>query len=105
MLQTYLKQTLNVELHTKKTIIISAIKSRAFFLGAFVRTSSSRINDSKTLKYIRKLNNRVVRRMMYTYKTLLLAPLEKIVKSLESQDICKVVDMRNRNVKPTKKKA
>ena len=87
----------------EKLIITSAIKLCAFFLGVFVRTSSNRSNGNKNLKYKSKLNNRVVKRRMYTYKTLLLVPLERIVKRLESQGICRVVDMRNSKVIPTKK--
>jgi len=89
---------LKIELNEEKTLIISAIKSRADFLGAKIRTSTSRTGDTKLLRLKSNLNNRVIKRRMYSQKTLLLVPLEKVTKKLESHSICKIKNFLNREV-------
>tara|TARA_B110000046_G_scaffold171804_1_gene193011 strand:- start:16184 stop:16462 length:279 start_codon:yes stop_codon:yes gene_type:complete len=90
-------------LNISKTKITSATTSRAFFLGAYIRAMSSRTNDQPNRKNSytkvgRKIRSRIPQGYIRCF-----APIENIVKKLQEQGICKIVNFRNRQVIPTRK--
>lgn len=102
-IQEFLEEKLKLTLNMEKTKITDAEKSRALFLGANIRVNSSRTYDQK--KTERTSKNRIFKARIPVGKILILAPLERITKKLESQGICKIRNFANRDVIPTRKVA
>jgi len=102
-IEEFLERELQLSLNISKTKITSAITSRAFFLGAYIRAMSSRTNDQPNRKNSytkvgRKIRSRIPQGYIRCF-----APIENIVKKLQEQGICKIVNFRNRQVIPTRK--
>jgi len=100
-IKDFLKNQLQLDLNMEKTKITDATKG-AHFLGSILRSMTSRTNDqprrSNNNKVGRKIRARIPQSGIKAF-----APLEKIVKKLESQGMCRIVDFRNRIVIPTRK--
>jgi hypothetical protein len=99
----FLKNELQLSLNTDKTKITSAITSRAFFLGAYVRAMTSRTNDQPNRKNSVTKTGRSVRARIPQGFVRCFAPIENIVKKLQQQGICKIYNFKNRQVIPTRK--
>jgi retron-type reverse transcriptase len=91
----YLESALHLELNQGKTQITDIKTGRAKFLGAEIRAFHSRTSDTK----------KTVGGYSSSGKTILLAPLEKLVKKLEEQGICRIENFALRKIIPTRKTA
>jgi len=98
-----LERGLQLSLNASKTRIISAKTSRAFFLGSYVRAMTSRTNDQPNRKNSLTRTGRTVRARIPQGYIRCFAPIENIVKKLQEQGICKIVNFKNRQVIPTRK--
>lgn len=100
---SFLKHELQLEVNVSKTKISSAITNRAFFLGAYVRAMTSRTNDQPIrTNSVTSIGRKVRARIPQGYIRCF-APIENIVKKLQEQGICKVLNFRNRQIIPTRK--
>jgi len=99
----YLESALHLELNQGKTLITDIKTGRAKFLGAEIRAFHSRTSDTKKTVRIYGGYSRKVR--VPSGKTILLAPLEKLVKKLEEQGICRIENFALRKIIPTRKTA
>lgn len=104
-IEEFLYKRLKLILNKEKTKITSALKHRALFLGTNIRISSSRTFDQKRRKNSYTAEGRKVRARQPVGKILLIAPIERIVRRLESQGICKVKNFTKRDVIPSRKTA
>lgn len=100
-IQEFLEEKLKLTLNIEKTKITDAVKSRALFLGANIRVNFSRTYDQKRTEKITK--NRIFKARVPVGKVLILAPIERITKKLESQGMCKIRNFAKRDVIPTRK--
>lgn len=103
-IQEFLKETLKLTLNTDKTLITASDKG-AIFLGARIRRYTSRTNDQRRRTNSKTSTGRTVRARIGQGQIIALAPLEKIVKKLESQGMCRIVDFSQRKIIPTRKTA
>lgn len=87
----------------ENTLITDIKKGRAYFLGAELRSHVSRTFDAMERKRKDKGGAKRVRES--TGKAIILAPIEKIVKKLEEQGVCRVVNFRRRVIIPQRKTA
>ncbi len=101
--KTFLKDDLYLELNDEKTLVTDVKKKRAHFLGAEIRSLTSRTHHGKKTTRNYAGGKRKVR--VPSGKMIILAPIEKIVKKLEDQGICKVINFANRNIIPQRKTA
>jgi len=104
-IKIFLQKELKLELNVDKTKVTSALKDRAEFLGAQIRTFSSRTFDQKRRKDSYTKDNIKIRARTPVNKILILAPLERITKKLSEQGICKIINFSKRKVIPTRKVA
>jgi group II intron reverse transcriptase/maturase len=102
-IEEFLKSELQLTLNVSKTKITSAITNRAFFLGSYIRAMTSRTNDQPTRKNSVTKTGRKVRGRIPQGYIRCFAPIESIVKKLQEQSICRIVNFRNRQVIPTRK--
>lgn len=102
-IEEFLKSELQLLLNVSKTKIISAITNRAFFLSAYVRAMTSRINDQPTRKQSTTKTGRKVRARIPQGYNRCFVPIENIVKKLRDQGICRIYNFKNRQIIPTKK--
>ena len=86
-----------------KTKVTSALTSRAYFLGAFIRALTSRTNDQPNRKIL--LQNLIEKFELEYLKGMFVvsAPIENIVKKLKEQGICKIYNFKICQVIPTRK--
>lgn len=101
--ETFLKTQLSLELNLEKTLITNAKKDRANFLGAEMRVHKSRTHDSK--RTIRAYEGGSRRVRTPSGRMIILAPLERLVKKLEDQGICRIVNFSQREIIPQRKTA
>ena len=101
--KNFLRNDLKIELNEEKTLITNPRKGRAKFLGAELRIISSRTFDNKKTTRIYKGGTRKVR--VPGNRMIALAPIEKLVKKLEDQGICKIQNFRKKEIIPTRKSA
>ena len=99
----FLKEHLKLSLNMEKTKITSASEGRAAFLGADIRRYSSRIHDQKRVKRVTSVG--VTRQRVPNSNIIALAPIEKLLKKLSEQGMCKIRNFRNRDVRSTSKSA
>jgi len=99
----FLRNDLKIELNEEKTLITDPRKGRANFLGAELRIISSRTFDNKKTTRIYGGGARKVR--VPGNRMIALAPIEKLVKKLEDQGVCKIQNFRKREIIPTRKSA
>jgi len=90
-------------LNGSKTKVTSALTNRAFFLGAYVRAMTSRTNDQRNRKNSFTNLGRKIRARTPQGYIRCFAPIENIVKKLQEQNICKIINFKNREVIPTRK--
>jgi hypothetical protein len=102
-IKIFLENSLSLELNLDKTLVTDVNKSRAKFLGAEIRAYHSRTYDTKKTERSYGGYSRKVR--VPSGKTILLAPLEKLVKKLEEQGICRIENFAERKIIPTRKTA
>lgn len=100
----FLQSVLNLELNQEKPLITDIKKSSARFLGAEIRAHHSRTSDTKKTQLIYGGSSRKVRAAPEG-KTILLAPLEKLVKKLEELGTCRIENYALRKIIPTRKTA
>jgi len=103
LVKEFLSKELLLNMSDDKSLITNVKNSRANFLGAEIRALTSRTHDAtrSTRNYIG--GRRRVR--VSSGKMILLAPLEKLVKKLADQGICRVKNFANRDIIPQKKSA
>lgn len=101
-IRKFLAEKLELSLHPEK-IVITRSDDRVLFLGAHIRRFTSRTNDQRRRINSTTSTGRKVRARTTQGNIIALAPLEKIVKWLASQGICKIRNFRNRDIIPTKK--
>lgn len=99
----FLRNDLKIELNEEKSLITDPRKGRAKFLGAELRIISSRTFHNKKTTRIYKGGTRKVR--VPGNRMIALAPIEKLVKKLEDQGVCKILNLRKRVFIPTRKSA
>jgi hypothetical protein len=102
-IEEFLKNELQLSLNVSKTRVTSAITSRAFFLGAYIRAMTSRTGDQPSRKNSATKVGRKVRARMPQGYIRCFAPIENIVKKLQEQRICRIYNFRNHQVIPTRK--
>jgi len=105
LIADFLKQELNLELNIDKTKITNAKKDRAYFLGASLRVLVSRTKDQKRITGLRTKSGRKIRRRVPAHNMAIMAPLERIVKNLADQGMCKIKNFKTRDVIPKRKSA
>lgn len=103
-LKTFLLDKLKLTLNIEKTKITRSDKG-IYFLGARLKCHISRTNDQKRRKFSVAVTGRKVRARVPQGRIIALAPLEHIVKKLQSQGICQIKNFRKHNVIPTRKTA
>jgi hypothetical protein len=102
-IEEFLKHELQLTLNGSKTKVTSALTNRAFFLGAYVRSMTSRTNDQPNRKNSFTNSGRKIRARTPQGYIRCFAPIENIVNKLQEQGICKIINFRNREVIPTRK--
>jgi nicotine oxidoreductase len=103
----FLRNKLNLSLNLEKTRLTDAKckKSKALFLGTEIYRNVSRTNNQKfVMKYIPKIKRRFLSRISNTNLSLLM-PVERIVKRLSNQGMCRVDDWKQGKLVPTAKTA
>ena len=103
LLNNFLSSELNLELSVGKTKITSAVKNRAKFLGAAIRATTSRTNDTKRRPNSYTKHNRKVKARFPHGQINLFVPLEDVVKKLANQGMCNILDFRTRKIIPKRK--
>jgi nicotine oxidoreductase len=106
-IDVFLRNKLNLSLNLEKTKLTDAKrkKSKALFLGTEIYRNVSRTNNQKfVMKYNPKLKRRFLSRISCG-KLSLLMPVERIVKKLSNQRMCRVDDWKQGKVVPTAKTA
>jgi len=101
--ENFLKTQLSLELNLEKTLITNAKKDRAKFLGAELRVFKSRTHDAKKTTRVYEGGLRRVR--VPSGRMIILAPLERLVKKLEDQGICRIINFSQREIIPRRKTA
>lgn len=104
-IKSFLENNLLLKLNTEKTKITDSRKG-AHFLGAIVKAHTSRTNDQHRRRNSKtQSTGRKVRARMPQGGIIALAPLDRIVHKLANQGMCRIVDLNNRQVIPTRKTA
>lgn len=101
-IDAFLQDKLKLSLNTKKTLITPTEKG-AMFLGASIRKLTSRTNDQPRRKNSHTRDGRTVRARIRQGGIVAMVPLEKVVKKLETQGICKIRNFAKRDIIPTRK--
>lgn len=101
----YLEEVLKLKLNMDKTKITSATNDRATFLGAQVRAITSQTNDQPRRKGSKTDAGRKIRARIPQGHIRAFVPLERVVKKLQEQGMCKIRDFARRDVIPTRKVA
>jgi len=102
-IEKFLEHELQLSLNASKTKITSAVTNRAFFLGSYIRAMTSRINDQRNRKNSFSNSGQKIRAITSQDYIRCFAPIENIVKKLQEQGICRIVNFKNRQVIPTRK--
>lgn len=100
----FLRDKLKLKLNMDKTHIINARKNRARFLGADVRVISNRTSD-QPVRCRRTSTARKTKARVPNHITVLMAPIEMIVKRLKDQGMCKIKNWAKRDLYPIRKRA
>jgi len=103
-LQTFLLNKLKLTLNLEKTKLTRSDHG-AYFLGAKLKCHASRTNDQKRRTDSVTKTGRKVRARVPQGKIIALAPLEHLIRKLQSQGICKIRNLRKHEVVPTRKTA
>lgn len=102
-IKEFLMNKLQLELNMEKTKITDATKG-ALFLGSILRKLLSRTNSQPQRKKKNKTISGGLNRARIPQGSIrAFVPLERVVKRLETQGICKIQDFKNRKVIPTRK--
>jgi group II intron reverse transcriptase/maturase len=103
-LQTFLLNELKLTLNLEKTKITRSDLG-AYFLGARLKRHTSRTNDQKRRTNSVTNYKRKVRARIGQGNIIALAPLEHLIRKLQSQGICRIRSLRKHDVIPTRKTA
>jgi group II intron reverse transcriptase/maturase len=103
-IKTFLFDKLKLTLNLEKTRITRSDKG-THFLGARLKCHISRTNDQKRRKNSFTITGRKVRARVPQGRIIALAPLEHIIKKLQSQGICQIRHLRKHDVIPKRKTA
>jgi group II intron reverse transcriptase/maturase len=103
-LQTFLLDKLKLTLNLEKTKITRSDKG-AYFLGARLKRHASRTNDQKRRSNSVTKTGRKVRARVPQGRIIALAPLDHLIRKLQSQGICRIKHLRKHDVIPTRKTA
>lgn len=103
-LQTFLLDELKLTLNSGKTKVTRSDKG-AYFLGARLKCHTSRTNDQKRRTSSVTKTGRKVRARVPQGRIIALAPLEHLIKKLQSQGVCRIRNLRKHDVIPTRKTA
>lgn len=104
-IKNFLEENLKLYLNMEKTSITKAEKG-ASFLGARLKRHISRTNDQKrTRRKVSGGGRETSRVRMPQGGIIALAPLDRIVKRLADQGMCRIEDLNRRAVIPTRKTA
>jgi len=101
-LQTFLLDELKLTLNSEKTKVTRSDQG-AYFLGARLKCHISRTNNQKRRTNSVTKIGRKVRARMPQGRIIALAPLDHLIKKLQSQGICRIRNLRKHNVIPTRK--
>jgi len=100
----FIMKDLNLKLDIEEINLIRSDKG-VIFLGSYFKRYISRTNDQPRRKNSFTLTGRKIRARFPQGSIHALAPLELIVKKLESQGICKIKHFKKRAIIPTRKTA
>ena len=103
-LQTFLLNELKLTLNLEKTKLTRSDQG-AYFLGARLKCHASRTNDQKRRTNSVTKTGRKVRARVPQGRIIALAPIEHLIRKLQSQGICKIRNLRKHDVIPTRKTA
>lgn len=103
-LQTFLLNELKLTLNLEK-IKVTRSDHGAYFLGARLKRHASRTNDQKRRTCSVTRTGRKVRARVPQGNIIALAPLEHLIRKLQSQGICKTRNLKKHDVIPTRKTA
>jgi len=103
-LQTFLLNELKLTLNLEKTKVTRSDHG-AYFLGARLKRHASRTNDQKRRTCSVTRTGRKVRARVPQGNIIALAPLEHLIRKLQSQGICKTRNLKKHDVIPTRKTA
>lgn len=101
-IKTFLSDKLKLTLNSEKTKITKS-DERVLFLGAHIKRHTSRTNDQKRRANSHTSDGRKIRGRLGQGRIIALAPLERIVKRLKEQGICKIINFSQRTIIPTRK--
>jgi retron-type reverse transcriptase len=100
----FINKKLKLELSSEK-MVITRSDHGSYFLGAIVKRMTSRTNDQPRRKNSTTEIGRKVRARIPQGGIRAMVPLEKVVKKLQSQGICRIINFSQRDVIPTRKTA
>jgi hypothetical protein len=100
----FLESKLNLKVNLEKTKITDA-RDGALFLGAKLKRHVSRTNDQKRRSNSTTADGITVRARNPQGGIIALAPIDRIVRKLADQGICRIRDINKRDVIPTRKTA
>ena len=103
-LQKFLLDKLNLTLNSEKTKLTRSDQG-AYFLGARLKRHASGTNDQKRRTNPTTKTGRKVRARVTQGRIIALAPLEHLIRKLQSQGICRIRNLRKHDVIPTRKTA
>jgi group II intron reverse transcriptase/maturase len=103
-LQIFLLNKLKLTLNLEKTKLTRSDHG-AYFLGAKLKRHTSQTNDQKRRTDSVTKTERKIRARSPQGNIIALAPLEHLIRKLQSQGICKIRNLRKHDVIPTKKTA
>lgn len=101
-LQIFLLNELKLTLNSEKTKLTRSDQG-AYFLSARLKCHTSRTNDQKRRTNSVTKTGRKVRARGPQGRIIALAPLEHLIRKLQSQGICKIRNIRKHDVIPTRK--
>ena len=103
-LQTFLLNELKLTLNLEKTKITRSDQG-AYFLGARLKCHASLTNDQKRRPHSVTKTGRKIRARVPQGRIIALAPLEHLIRKLQSQGICRIRNLKKHDVIPTRKTA
>jgi len=102
--EVFLREKLRLTLNMDKILTTAADKG-VEFVGAYIKSHTSRTNDQPSRQNSRTSMGRKVRARIRQGNIIAMVPLEKVVKKLESQGMCRIRDFSKRDIIPTRKTA
>lgn len=103
-LQIFFLDKLKLNFNLEKTKIMRSDQG-AYFLGARLKCHASRINDQKLRNNSVPKTGRTIRIRVPQGRIIALAPLNHLIRKLQSQGICRIKNLQKHDVIPTRKTA